>query len=199
MALIDAQSLEDFFNGLLSDALDATGVELCDGSRAYLLQLVGDCSRVEELHRGARPDDPGTPTLVSLYERAQFGAPSERFDAWRQLGDVALIVAGLFGAYLQRRQSLVGLDYYVRMGAGAYGSAATYHRSGFGPIFEELAAQFRNLVDVLTRVGEATTLPVAHGLERLYDRWAANPSQIDLHERLIRNGAIPILGRGGMA
>lgn len=199
MHLIDAQSLEDFFNGLLTDALDATGLEIGDGSRAYLLQLVGDCSRVEELHRGARSDEPGTPTLVWLYERAQCGAPSERFDAWRHLGDVALIVAGLFGAHLQRRRNLVGVDYYVRMGAGAYGSAATYHRGGFGPILEELAAKFRYLVDVLTRVGEATTLPVADGLERLYDRWAANPRQVDLQERLIRRGAVPILGGGGLA
>lgn len=199
MELIGAHSLEDFFHDRLAEALQATGLEIGDGSQTYLIHLFDDFSRVDALHRRSPEDDVGAPTLVWLYEQAQLGAPSERFDAWRHLGDVALMVAGLFGAHLERRRSLVGVDYYVRMGAGAYGSAATYHRGGFGPILEELAAKFRRLVDVLARIGEAVRLPVASRLESLYDRWLSAPGQEDLHARLTRMGAAPVLLGTGSA
>lgn len=187
-------SLQDFFADLLHEALETEQVEIAEGSRAYLVQLFGDFSRTEGLHRASSPDDPGAPTLVGLYARAQQGAPSERFEAFRHLGDVALMISSLFGSYLERRHSLVGVDYYVRMGSGAYGSAATYaRRTGFGPILEELAQKFGDLVDVLTRVGESTNLPVATGIERLYERWVARPGNDDLHGRLTRLGAAPVL------
>ena len=187
-------SLDQFFGELLSEALRSERVEIADGSRHYLVQLFGDFSRVEGLYAAARRGEGGTPTLAWLYERAQSGDPGSRFDAWRHLGDVALMVSSLFGAYLERRRAVVGVEYYVRMGRGAYGTAATYaRRSGFAPVFEELAQKFRDLVDVLTRVGEATTLPVAGGLERLYERWLARPGNDDIHERLTRLGASPVL------
>lgn len=193
-------SIEDFFGELLNDALRWQRVDLAETSRAYLVQLCGDFSRVEELHRVGRREEPGTPTLAWLYERAQTGAPSERFDAWRHLGDVALVVSSLFGAYLERRRNLVGVDYYVRMGAGAYVSAAACApRTGFGAVLEELAQKFRDLVEVLTRVGEATTLPVANGIGRLYERWLEGPGDRDLQARLTRLGACPVLVGGGLA
>jgi hypothetical protein len=110
------------------------------------------------------------------------------------------MVSSLFGAYLERRRNLVGVDYYVRMGAGAYVSAAAYaRRSGFGPVLDELGHKFRELVEVLTRVGEATTLPVARGIERLYERWVEHPGQDDLQVRLGRLGAAPVMVGGGTA
>lgn len=193
-------SLDGFFHDLLDDALQTERVEIAVSSRAYLVQLFQEFSRTEGLHRATGHDDTGAPTLAWLYERAHSGAPSQRFDAWRHLGDVALMVAGLFGAYIERRRSLVGVDYYVQMGAGAYGSAASFsYPSGIGLVLEELARKFRHLVDVLTRVGEATTLPVATGIERLYERWMANPGQEDLLERLGRLGAAPVLVGSGDA
>ena len=192
--LIDThRSLEDFFLTLLDEALAKERVEVAEGSRSYLVQLFGELGRSEGLYRNARAEEHGTPTLTWLYERARHGAPAERLDAWRHLGDVALVVSGLFGSHLERRRSLVGVDYYVRMGAGAYGSAALCaRRSGFEPIFEELAEKFRVLVDVLTRVGEATTLPVARSIERLYERWLHAAEPTDLQRRLTEVGAAPV-------
>ncbi len=193
-------SLDHFFDELLAEALRSQRVELGEGSKAYLVQLFGDFSRVEALNRGSPSDDPGAPTLTWLYARAQTGAPAERFDAWRHLGDVALMIAGLFGSYLERRKNLVGVDYYVRMGAGAYGTAATFvRRGGFQPVLEELARKFRALVDVLTRVGEATTLPVATGLDRLYERWLSHPDGVQMHDRLTRLKAAPVIIGVGQA
>lgn len=195
MSLIDTRpTIESFFAELLAEALRTERVAIADGSRAYLVRLFADYARVDQLYRAGTDDAPGTPTLAWLYERAQHGDPAERLDAWRHLGDVALLVAGLFGAHLERRRSLVGVDYYVRMGAGAYGTAATYARwSEFVSILDELARKFRHLVDVLTRVGEATTLPVAQGIERLYERWVGSlAGGEDLYGRLAQRGAAPV-------
>lgn len=194
MHLIETQTMDTFFRDLLEDALSTERVDLADRSRSYLVQLFADFSRVEELYRMHKAEDTGTPTLAWLYERAQQGDPADRFDAWRHLGDVALMVAGFFGRYLERRRAIVGLDYYVQMGAGAYGTAASYtHWRGFGLVLEELATNFRALVDVMTRIGEATTLPVGQSLERLYERWIGSAGGEDLHERLTRMGAAPVL------
>lgn len=201
MSVIDCRnSLDSFFAELLGEALRTEKVEIAEGSREYLVQLFADFAHIEQLHRDRDARDAGTPTLAWLYEKAQCGEAAERFEAWRHLGDVALLVSGLFGPHLDRRRSLVGVDYYVRMGAGAYGTAATYARwQGFGRVLEELAQKFRTLVDVLTRVGEATTLPVANGLERLYERWLGSRDGEDLYRRLGAMGASPVLVGVGRA
>lgn len=201
MELIDTCRLDDFFHGLLAEALETERVVIGESSQAYLVQLFSEFSRVEGLHRSTTDRDGAAPTLAWLYERAQTGAPAERFESWRHLGDVALVLAGLFGQHLQRRRSLVGVDYYVRMGSGAYGTAATYvQRSGVAPVLEELAYKFRALVDVLTRIGESLRLPVAGGIERLYERWVATAGGgEDLHARLTRMGAAPVLVGVGRA
>lgn len=192
MALIET-SLDNFFRDLLEEALTTERVDLAMGSRSYLIQMFADFSHVESLYRLKEQDQSGAPTLAWLYARAQQGDFSERFDAWRHLGDVALLVAGFFGRYIERRRSVVGLDYYVQMGAGAYDTAASFaHWKQFGSVFEELARNFRALVDVLTRIGEATTLPVAQSIERLYERWLGGSGD-DLHERLTSLGASPLL------
>lgn len=193
-------SLETYFRELLQEALEAEQVDLDDAGVAYLLHLVAEFSRSEGLHGRARPDEPGTPTLTWLLAKAQEGDAGKRFDAYRHLGDVSLVVSGFFTPHIERRRSLVGVDYYVQMGTAAYDTAAALaRRSGFQPLFAELASKFRHLVEVLTRVAERTTLPVAADAGTLYARLMRNPESRALKQRLIGQGLVPVFGLGARA
>ena len=185
-------SLEGFFQELVAEALAAERLDLTDAATAYLTQTVADLGRRDALHAGGHEDESGTPTLFRLYERAVNCGPRERFDAYRHLGDVALIVSGFFAPHIQR--SLVNVGYYVEMGRSAYHRAALLSTGGaFSNLLAQLAHAFNQVVEVLTRVAEKTTLPVPHDLVALYERWARNADSANLTERLLAGGAIPLL------
>ena len=193
-------SLEGFFKDLLEGALAAERVQLDDQGFTYVLHLVGDFSRPEVLHGRGQREDPGTPALVWLYQEAREAAPSQRFDAYRHLGDVALMVAGFFAPHVERARSLVGVDYYVDMGRTAYDVAAhAAASSGFSRLLHQLADKFAHLVEVLSRVAEQTTLPVNRDLASLYARLVKNPGSARLTERMLVQGAFPVFDPKGVA
>jgi len=193
-------SLEGFFKDLLEQALVAERVQLDTEGFSYVLHLVGEFARPDVLHGRGQRDDPGTPALVWLYKEAREAAPSQRFDAYRHLGDVALVVAGFFAPHVERARSLVGVDYYVDMGRTAYDVAAqSAFAGGFQRLLRELADKFAHLVEVLSRVAERTTLPVSRDIASLYARMLKNPDSARLTERMLVQGAFPVFGKGAAA
>ncbi len=182
-------TLEAFFDELLKEALVAERVQLSDSASAYLLQLLNEFAAKEALYAGVGRDERGTPALATLYQRAIESAPSERFAAYRQLGDTALFVSGFFAPQIER--TLVDVPYYVQMGGAAYDAAASLVRGGVGPVFSQLSAWFSRLVEVLTRVAERTTLPVAKDTAAIYERFLRTPESVELHRRLLAQGLIP--------
>lgn len=192
-AIVTHSSLESYFEELLQAALAAERLALSPVASTYILKLVTEFGQRESLFARAARNDPGTPTLFELYAQAVNAAPSERCSAFRYLGDVALFVSGFFAPHLER--SLVGVDYYVEMGGNSYRQAATLSHGGFAEVLDQLAAQFRRLVEVMTRVAEQTTLPVQRDLGTLFERWTRNPESEELGRRLLRGHAVPILQR----
>lgn len=187
-------NLEDFFQGLLTEALDQEGMKLEQEGTAYLSRLFADFAHHDTLHGKQTKDDPGTPALVDLYARAQSADQGVRFEAFRHLGDVALMVSGLFAPHVERERSLVGVDYYIQMGTSAYGSAAGLaRRSGISSLLRELSMKFRRLVEVFTRIAENTTLPVRNDLSALYERLLRNPQSPHIQRRMIAQGAVGVL------
>ncbi len=187
-------SLEAFFETLLREAMAVERIELCGESFVYVTNLFTDFATHQGLHGRQRAGERGTPALVWLYEEAQTASDrGRRFDAYRRLGDVSLIVSGFFTPHVERKRSLVGVDYYVQMGTAAYHAAASLaHRSGFSQLLSELSAKFERLVEVLTRIAERTTLPVARNLRALYERMMRNPQSLDLRARLLSQGLAPV-------
>jgi hypothetical protein len=177
-------TLEGFFAELIKEAIAAEKVPLDDQGITYLLNLCREFSKHEALFAGGK-GEAGTPALVWLYEKAQTSDRGTRFQAYRRLGDVSLMVSGFFAQHIERERSLVGIDYYVQMGASAYDSAASLDRHGFGKVLSDLAQKFRRLVEVLTRVAEKTTLPVAKDIAALYERLTRNPESPALQRRLL--------------
>ena len=187
-------SLEGFFRGLLETALRTEQVELTESAQAYLVDLVRSFGRSEALFACAQRDEPGTPALVWMYQTAREAPPSARFEAYRRLGDVALFVSGFFAPHIERQRSLVGVDYYVKMGRTGYASAGQFTRArGVSRLFGQLADEFARLVEVLTRVAEETTLPVRADLSGLYDRLLRNPHSPGLTRRLVAARGFPVL------
>jgi hypothetical protein len=184
-------SLEGFFNELLSSALAVERVELSPESCAYLLQLCIEYADRDALHSETARDERGVPALTWLYQRAKTSAPADRFNAYRKLGDLALMISGFFAPQIER--SLVGVGYFVDMGSAAYTTAASLSRgSAFAAILGQLGGSYSQLVEVLTRVAEQTTLPVANDIGATFERWLRNPSSGELSGRLLGMGMIPI-------
>ena len=188
--IVTHASMESFFQELVVEAIQAERLSLNEDGTAYLVQLVTEFTDSGALHEFSREGEPGTPALVWLYERAVEAAPREQFNAFRHLGDVALVVSGFFAPHIER--SLVGVDYYVQMGCAAYYRAAALARkSGFSALLAHLASTYHRLVEVLTRVAEQTTLPVARDIAALYERWLRNCDNLDLFARLRERKALP--------
>jgi hypothetical protein len=187
-------SLETFFEELLREAMAIERIELEAESFVYVTKLFIDVATHQGLHGRQRPGERGTPALVWLYEEAQKARDrGQRFDAYRHLGDVSLIVSGFFTPHVERERSLVGVDYYVQMGTAAYDAAATLaSRTGFSRLLAELAAKFDRLVEVLSRMAERTTLPVARDLHALYERMMRNPQSLALRDRMLDHGVAPV-------
>ncbi|MFO0723654.1 MAG: hypothetical protein U1E65_07740 [Myxococcota bacterium] len=184
-------TIEGFFEELLREALVAERVQLSDSASAYLLQLLKEFASKDALYGGVARDERRTPALATLYQRALESPPAERFDAYRHLGDTALVVSGFFAPQIER--TLVDVSYYVKMGGAAYDAAATLVRGGVGPVFSQLSTWFGRLVEVLTRVAERTTLPVARDQGALFERLLRTPGSAELHRRLIAQGLIPLV------
>jgi hypothetical protein len=184
------QSLEGYFEGLLRGAMESEHLVLSEASSAYLVQLVSEYARRDSLHGCERSGETGTPALVWLFDRASRSTPAERFNSFRQLGDVALVVSGFFAGHIEH--SLVDVNYYVQMGGTAYSQACALSRGGiFEEILGQLARSFRRVVEVMTRVAEQTTLPVARDNGAIYERWERVPESQELHQRLMACGLIP--------
>jgi len=186
--MIDAETtLDDYFQGLLARALEAERCAVAPEVRQYLTQLCVDFARAHPVG-----DEGATATLAWLYRAAREAPPPQRFEAYRRLGDVALVVPSFFAPYVERRRALVGRAYYVDMGAAAYDAAADLARSGFRQLLRELSGQFRALVDVLTRMAEATSLPMQLDIEQLVDRLCEAPGDGSALRQLESQGLVPV-------
>jgi hypothetical protein len=186
--MIDAQTtLDAYFRDLLAEALEAERCAVAPEVRQYLTQLCVDFAQAHGVG-----DAGATATLAWLYRAAREAPPAQRFEAYRRLGDVALVAPSFFAPYVERRRSLVGRGYYVEMGAAAYDAAADLARSGFRHLLRELSDQFRSLVDVLTRMAEATTLPMQQDLERLVERLREAPADGNALRQLRGQGLVPV-------
>lgn len=192
-------NLEEFFRDAVEAAMAENQVSVDSRTSHYLVSLLTLYARSEALYSGM-PEGRGLrPLAFMLGDALDAESQEERLFALQRLGDVALFVAGFLAECLWR--SPVGVDYYVRMGGGAYGclarSAPASRRVRFNaPVFEELAAKFQDLVDVLTEVRNAAGSASDRDLLRNYELWRSTGSRRSA--RLLRRaGVIPFPGPDG--
>lgn len=167
-------NLFDFFHAHVDEAARARGAVSQEGVY-YLSNLL--------VERGRAPEAPGKDTLVELQLEALHASRPKAVMVWRELGDMALYVAGFFRGSLERRS--VSPDYYEHMGAAAYGRLSSLLESprgqvvgggrGIDAIFAELSHHFALCTGILVEVRRALRAKVAEtddqALIVLYEEW----------------------------
>lgn len=170
-----AASLQGFFKGRIEDSVARHSLNSDEDTLWYLTQLLCNYSRTS-----AFLDDNGTrcalTPLAEYYRQAiESGSSYERRMLLQRMGDVAMVVAGLFSGALNRKA--VGVDYYMSMGEAAYAtladeSARSAKDRSLQGIFEVLANDFSDYVVAISEVPVKSDEP--KDLMMLVDDWQAN-------------------------
>ncbi|MBI4237824.1 MAG: hypothetical protein HY696_05325 [Deltaproteobacteria bacterium] len=189
-------NLTEYFREMLQRAATHLRVGLAEASEFYIVNLLNECRKTEHLF--AREEDrlDDTPLAVLLERAIHSENLAERIRQFKRLGDMSLFIAGYFPQRAQRR--LVDLDYYIRMGGGAYLSLASCFTGGdtFKEIYGELGEKFAVCVDLLAEVrrqGSSADGASNKDLLALYERWLETGSA---HlERLLQREGLPTESR----
>lgn len=190
-------NINRFFREAVDSAIQARGCEATDAAETYVVALLVDYARPDQLSGEAlcRP-------LTLLLDEALQTAGRERFERLRSLGDGVLYVSGFFGDHLQMRG--VELDYVSTLGARAYDRAAAMLRHGSADlatapdVFAELADHFAMFVELMNEVADALFAQSARtdsATLKLYERWLRNGSN-SLSDALAARGLVPLRGDG---
>jgi hypothetical protein len=197
--LITDVSVREYFRDSVTAALSNQNVRAAEDTVYYVVNLLACFTRAEKLFSGT-PDGTVLQPLALIYAEAVEAAnPEERQHRLRRLGDVALVIAGLFSSSLNRK--VVDVDYYIAMGGTAYGCLCDLNRGSargrvFYGIFEELSKKFQAFVEVLSEVGEKTQGNSSTDIMRLYELWIKTGSKRNA-DRLRKLGIEPYgLGMG---
>ncbi len=192
--LIVDMNVTEYFKDSLSSALSRQKVKAEEGTVFYIVNLLAWFVRAENLFPQNQQWGAGGQPLALTYAAAvEAKTQDEREAALRRLGDVALVVAGLFAASLSRK--LVDIDYYIAMGGSAYAmlseqSSSSVRARTFRAIFSELSTKFQSFVEALSEVGDNTPLASQTDVLRLYEIWMRTGSAYAA-ERLRKHGIEP--------
>lgn len=163
--------VSEFFREAVSAAIRNQGITASPNVEAYLVGLLLEYLSTERLvAREAFFHRP----LCELMAQALTATPADRLKKYKEIGDIALYMAGYFGDAVER--SGVDLDYYIEMGGGAYRAVATQMRArtggtAFDELYGELSGRFAVYVDVFGEVAEHAVGHRSQDLLRLYERW----------------------------
>ncbi len=181
-AVLQEQTPTEYFKELVESALARHHLQTGDLTEYYLVNLLCQYVRLDS----AAHADHGEPLAVRLARALQTGGTEQRARL-RSLGDFSLFTAGFFSDSLSRRH--IDVDYYVSMGAYAYGSLSRAE-DAFREVFGELSRKFVGFSDVLADVSERTALTSNHDVLRIYEKWLRTGSARD-GQRLIERGIVP--------
>lgn len=165
-------SLQEYFRDHVRRAIVNQHIELTEDSEFYIVNLLTELKKTEKLFHTVEGRLDETP-LALLLEKAVHGDSSTRIHYLKFLGDTSLFVAGIFPERATRRFQT--LDYYIRMGGGAYLTLASsmLGQRNFAEVFEEMGCKFRNLVSLLNEVGTSGRGQNDLDLLECYERFLA--------------------------
>jgi hypothetical protein len=189
--LVPVPNLLEYFRDSVDAAMAENRVVVGQETSYYLVNLLTFFARSEVFFDAGGPGPGVKPLALMLADAVQAARPEERRFMLQRLGDVALFIAGFFAERLHRAP--VGLDYYVNMGGAAYRSLAgeirgTTRGRAMSPTFDELAAKFAELVDVLNEVRDSARSSRDEDVLRLYEAWVKTGSR--RAARLLRQAGV---------
>jgi hypothetical protein len=188
--VIPEGSLQSFFRDLVQRAVCRQHINLTADSEFYVVNLLTELKKTEKAFdcSSGRPEE--TP-LALLLERAIHGDTATRIRTLKFLGDTALFVAGIFPERATRKFRT--LDYYIRMGGGAYLTLSTAlpGQRSFAGLYEEMGIKFRDLVGIVNEVSQAGRDRSDLNLLDCYERFLAT-GDTRLREILTQEGILPV-------
>jgi hypothetical protein len=170
-ALVRHESPAEYFRELVEAALQHQHVSARGETSFYVVNLLAGFVYLDRLPAAEAHEALG----VRLAQALQAAGEAQR-SGLRHVGDLSLFTSGFFSDSLNRR--LVDVDYYIQLGARAYGALARRRVSDtLGEVFDELAGNFPAFVDVLSEVSERSALSSNSDLLRLYEKWLRTGSR----------------------
>jgi hypothetical protein len=191
-------NVREHFRDSIHSALSNQRVEAAEDTVFYVVNLLAYYTHAENLFSKSPEGIELKPLALIYAEAVEAPSAEQRHAALKRLGDVALLISGLFSSSLNRK--VVDIDYYIAMGGSAYGylcdiSRGTVRGRAFSSIFGELADKFPVFVDVLSEVGEASRLSSDTDIMRLYEIWIRSGSR-RAADRLRKLGIEPVSASG---
>ncbi|MGX2039493.1 hypothetical protein ACWJKU_05075 [Methylocaldum sp. MU1018] len=179
-SLITDVNVKEYFRNSLETALSNQRVDAGEDTVYYIVNLLAYFTRADKLFACTDEGVTLQPLALIYAEAVESASAEERHQILRRLGDVALLISGLFSSSLNRK--LVDIDYYIAMGGTAYGylcdlNRGTLRGKAFCAIFGELSEKFQVFVDVLSEVGERTPMNSCTDIMRLYEIWLRTGSR----------------------
>jgi hypothetical protein len=172
------KNLREYFMESVTESMQCHEVEVDEHTSCYVVDLLTLFARTEALFDQGERGLELKPVALVLAEAVDADR-RQRNRALQRVGDVSLFIAGFLGDGLAAK--LVDVDYYISMGGSAYAAlsenaAATFRDRAMSSVFAELAANFQDLVDVLTDLRDDPTGPHKDVL-RWYDVWLKTGSR----------------------
>lgn len=152
----------EFFHAALTDALAHENVRVTPLSEFYVVRLLAG-EKVQNSH----PTD----SLHDLFAQAIAETPARRDEMFRDVGDRALLISGLWWEHDLRPRRAPKSAALMQLGSSAYWTI------GAEP-FEELSQKFEGVVFALARLGVDATICSTRDLLRLYDAWERTKSPL---------------------
>jgi hypothetical protein len=183
--LLKEQTAAEFFKDHLESALARQRLAAAGLTSYYLVDLLCRFTRPDT--RIPFNDDRDDPLALRLAHALDAGG-LERRARLRNVGDFTLFMSGFYSDSLRRRA--VDVDYYVSMGAYAYGFLARRDGDAFGEVYAELGCKFVPFMDVLSDISEQTGQTTGRDVLHLYERWLRTGSR-RASRQLIEQGITP--------
>ena len=178
-SIVEAASVESFFHESITDSVSNQNVDVCDETVVYMTQLLTQYVRSEELFEEDEDGVQLKPLAILYCQAASEADYKARRDRLKRLGDLALFVSGWFAHSLERRK--VGVNYYIQMGECAYDALSesrgeSVRERVFARIFQDLAANFSELRDVISEIHMTVDNRSNSDLLGLYELWQRSGS-----------------------
>ena len=136
--------MREYFREALGTALKKSSTRLTETAQVYLVNLLVEFMRAENVYAGTDPGE--RPVLTDLFARAQEADAGEAVRIYKHMGDQSLYLTGFF------TEAVESVDYWVSMGGSAYANVAGLIRptaASSSALFAELSDRFPDLVDLL--------------------------------------------------
>jgi hypothetical protein len=172
--LVETQDVRSYFKENLVELVDQRGMEVGDDVVAYVTNLLTAFVRAEHFYEWS-PQGPTLTPLAMLYAEV-VNTPSTKYkqQLLQRMGDVALFVAGVFAESFHRKS--YDVDYYIDMGAAAYGSLSD-SMDAQSRMFAELSTCFADFVQVLGEISDPSNLQDDRDIVKLYQLWLRTGSR----------------------